>query len=223
MFVLDTPSLGLKRQTKPKANGARTRQGRKYQSRRRATTTTRGTFDCTPKPQDAPPSNSHFVKFVKQTHHSVPAGKNKPPVVVNVTKEPYTLSHGFLYCKCCKIMVKWNNRSKHVIGKKHIAKKNAAADTAEDLNEARTLAQQRIREEGLVGTTYTGDKLDSITLWLKVACAGNWSTASIEDNRVSGWFAVRHFLINPCSQVQLLLFSRCYSTYRACQFLAAAR
>jgi len=138
---------------------------------------------------------------VKQTHHSVPAGKNKPPVVVNVTKEPYILSHGFLYCKCCKIMVKWNNRSKHVIGKKHIANKNAAADTAEDLNEARTLAQQRIREEGLVGTTYTGDKLDSITLWLKVACAGNWSTASIEDNRVSGWFAVRHFSINPCSQV----------------------
>ena len=86
-----------------------------------------------------------------------------------------------------------------MIGKKHIENKVAAADTAEVLNEARPFAQQRIREEGLVGTTYTGDKLDSITLWLKVACAGNWSTVSIEDNRVSSLLGVRHFLINSCS------------------------
>ena len=70
---------------------------------------------------------------------------------------------------------------------KHKKAKDNDAGTAKDLVEARPLEQRHIWSKGLVGSTYTKDKLDSITIWLKLACSGNWSTKSIEDNRVGDY------------------------------------
>jgi len=94
------------------------------------------------------------------------------------------MSEGYLYCNCCKLTIGWDNRSKHVVVKKHKMAKQNMLDVTDDLNKSRPLAQQRIQREGLVGSTCGKDKLDSIAIWLRVACRGNWSTKSVEDNKV---------------------------------------
>ena len=184
----DSGTAKAVRATKPKAKGSRKRKAKKYATRRqraaKQSTTTTGTFDCTTNPKQQPPSGD-FSAFVSQREHKVQTKKGQPNVIVDVTKEPWIMSNGYLYCNCCTNAISWNNRSKHMISAAYIKKRDDDVEVKNDLDQARPLAQQRIHREGLVGTTYGNDKLDSVTLWLNVACAGNWSTKSVEENRVS--------------------------------------
>ena len=115
-----------------------------------------GTFDCTPKVCKKTPSTEKFHGFVTQSQHKVPIGKRcLPPIIVDVTQEPYIMAEGYLYCNCCKLTIGWDNRSKHIVAKKHkMARQNVLDVMTDDLNESRPLAQQRIQREGLLGSTY---------------------------------------------------------------------
>ena len=54
---------------------------------------------------------------------------------------------------------------------------------------------QCISEESLVRKFYTGNRINNTILWTKVACRGNWSTNSIGDNTVSGFYFCLYILI----------------------------
>ena len=71
-----------------------------------------------------------------------------------------------------------------MVSKKDKTAKQDAVDAAANMDDARLLAQQRIQYESIVGTTNKKDVFDAITIWLKLACKGNWCTKSVEDNKV---------------------------------------
>ena len=162
--------------TKPKAKAARERAPKQYIS---------ASADCTPKVVQKPPSLDKFRKFISNTCFNIKTAKGKPQIKVNMTNEPYILSFGYLYCNCCKKQIHWNNRGKHVTTQSHMKAKKGEDDMAVDLDRARPMVQQRIMDKKLVGKTYSKDKIDGTMSWLKIACAGNWSLKSVEDNRVS--------------------------------------
>ena len=185
LMIAERPKQSEQRSPRPRVRGNERQRSTLHLTRAaKQSTTTTGTFDCTTNPKQQPPSGG-FSAFVSQREHKVQTKKGQPNVIVDVTKEPWIMSNGYLYCNCCTNAISWNNRSKHMISAAHIKKRDDDVEVKNDLDQARPLAQQRIHREGLVGTTYGNDKLDSVTVWLKVACAGNWSTKSVEDNRVS--------------------------------------
>ena len=160
--------------TKPKAKGARDRKPKVYISAK---------ADICPNAMKKPPKLELFRHFISETCHNV---YHKDQVtIVDVSREHYIMTHGYLYCDCCKIQVDWRNRSKHLVTQKHINNKKNAETVAQDLEVARPMLQQRIMEENLVGRTYSNEKLESTMTWLRIACAGNWSTKSVDENRVS--------------------------------------
>lgn len=160
---------------KPKAKGARDRAPKIYISTK---------VDVSSKTMKKPPKLEFFRMFMADKCHKVHS-KDKVITIVDVSLEPYILSHGYLYCECCNIKVDWGNRSKHLVAKKHIKNKSAVKSIAQDMQVAKPMLQQRIKEDNLVGQTYSSEKLESTMMWLKIACAGNWSTKSVEENRVS--------------------------------------
>ena len=160
--------------TKSKAKGARERAPRLYLSAK---------VDITPREMKKPPKTANFHAFVREKSHKV--FHKGTSTIVDVSREHYILSHGYLFCDCCKIAVDWGNRSKHLVALKHTNSKRCAETVAQDLETAKPMLQQRIKEDNLVGRTYSDDKLSSTIMWLKIACKGNWSTRSIDDTRVS--------------------------------------
>lgn len=139
--------------------------------------------DLSPKVLKKSPNLGQFKNFMKDKYHTVPLGVGKK-VYVDVSLELYIISHGFLYCTCCKMAIDWDNRSRHMGAQKHVKLKQAAKDLLIDIETARPMTQQRISEQNLDGKTYSDGKIDSTLMWLKIACAGNWSLRSIEKNKV---------------------------------------
>lgn len=160
---------------KPKAKGARDQAPKVYICVK---------ADAGPKAMKKPPKPEFFHMFMADKCHKV-YSKDKVTTIVDVSLEPYILSHGYLYCNCCKVKVDWGNRSKHLVAKKHIKNKMDAITIAQDMELAKPMLQQRIKEDNLVGRTYSDEKLESTMMWLKIACSGNWSTKSVEETRVS--------------------------------------
>lgn len=115
---------------------------------------------------------SHNVKRNKTTQSIVPAD------------EMYTISHGFLYCVCCKEELCLSFRGKHAVSEKHKRNRDSSGAVQKDLDDTAPKIQQRILEEQLVGSTYAKQKIALQLLWLQVACKANWSLKSIGDNRV---------------------------------------
>ena len=161
--------------TKLKAKGARDRAPKVYVSAK---------MDISPKKMKKPPKLANFHAFVAEKSHKV--FHKEIVTIVDVSQEHYILSHGYLFCNCCKIAVDcWGNWSKHLVAQKHIKSKINAETVAQDLERAKPMLQQRIKEDSLVGWMYSDEKLKSTIMWLKIAFAGNWSTRSVEDTRVS--------------------------------------
>lgn len=171
------------RATKPKAKQARKRKAKQY-TPVAATTTTTAVVKNTKNPLDKPPSDAAYYAFINKPSHTVKL-QGKPPRTFVPKNQGYTLASHYLYCTICKNRIAWNNRGPHAISGKHESALAAANLLKADLEKSRKKVQARIDDEGLVGSTYSDDKIDAQLLWLQVACRGNWSLKSIEDNRVS--------------------------------------
>lgn len=121
----------------------------------------------------------------KRNTKSLAKKKGDPSTTLDMTKEPYILSHGWLCYDSCKTVVSWPNRSKHVLWSVHLKNRQAAKNIKADMKEVRPMVLQRINQEGLVGKTYTDDHIDNTMMWTRIACRGNWSTHSVQKSAVS--------------------------------------
>jgi predicted nucleic acid-binding Zn finger protein len=137
---------------------------------------------------------SHYRTFMSKNMHKVYRAKGLPPITVNVTEEPYTISNGFLYCECCRVKVSWGSRSKHLIGKSHIKRRDETTKIASQVQEERPIVRDRITQESLIGSSYEDTRIDHTMLWLQAAFQGNWSTLSIDTMRVSN--SICHIFIS---------------------------
>ncbi len=168
------------RATKAKSKNSRKRKSKKYTPVAKTT----AVVNTTKQPKGKPPSDNAFYKFINQASFTVHRN-DKPPCTIVPKNQGYELASHYLFCSTCKERIAWNNRGKHAVTAKHTSALAASIALAADLKKGRKKCQKRIDDEGLVGSTYSNEKIDAQLLWLKVACRGNWSLKSVEDNRVS--------------------------------------
>ena len=71
-----------------------------------------------------------------------------------------------------------------MVADKHIAAKITQIDIDKPAETGRAMMQQQIEMESLIGKNYKEEKCESILMWLKIACRGNWSLRWIEDVKV---------------------------------------
>jgi hypothetical protein len=131
-----------------------------------------------------PPNHASYTNFINKERLMLPS-----KVCIDVRDEPWTLSHGFLYCTCCNKQIAWNNRTKHMDSEKHIKAKQNVKLTKEKAVKGAMLAQARIAQQNLVGSSYTTDRIFSSRIWLQAVCEGNITLGSFESMRV-GLFSV---------------------------------
>ena len=190
--------------TKPKSKSARKRSSKGYTTSNEAEENTgvqeEAKVDSDKKKKSnkniqKPPSLSAYRLFIGSTSYRVnhPKGGH---VFVDVTLECYIMSNGYLYCNCCNKAITWDNRTRHMVAEKHIMNKKTKVDAANSAAAGRAIMQQRIEIDSLVGKTYNDEKCESILMWLKIACKGNWSLRSIEDVKVR-IFCLDHFGLLP--------------------------
>ena len=166
--------------TKPRSRNSRARKGRHY------TSTSSINVKSGRKQIEKPPSAKAFHRFVSKTAHNVACKRaGGPSKVIDITKEPYVLSLGFLYCNACHLAISWGNRGPHAVTDAHVEACKAMKEVANDLDDARPLMQKRIVKDKLVGTTYPDNKLNSLLLWTKICARMNASTRSLDDTKVS--------------------------------------
>lgn len=175
------PQPAAARATKAKSKNSRERKSKKYTPV--STTTTTAVVNTTKQPKGKPPSDAAYYNFINLPSFNVHR-TNKPSRAIVPKNQGYTLASHYLYCTVCKKRIDWGNRGPHAITGIHERALAAHIAMQADLENGRKKCQKRIDEEGLVGSTYSKEKIDAQLLWLQVACRGNWSLKSVEDNRV---------------------------------------